>query len=102
MNINTNEKINGISFYYMKFKDPKINLSYLKSLLKNSIEIDKKITRDVILNEKVYTLIEIKFTLQNIIETAEINSFELSISDEENEFIWIGNKTTTFNKDSVF
>ena len=88
----------------MNFKDPKINLSYLKSLVKNSIEIEKKITQDVNLEGKIYSLIEIKFTVQNILETAEIKSFELAISDEENEFVWMGNKKTIFSekeKDSV-
>ena len=102
MNNNTNEKVIGISFYKMKFKNPKINLSYLKSLLKNSIEIETKAKAKFDKGEKKFVLIEIKFIIQNILETAEISQLELAIADEDNEFTWIGNKKNIFyEKDNV-
>ena len=68
----------------------------MKSLLKNSIEIQTKVNKNIKINEKTYSLVEIKFLIQNILETAEIKSLEIAILDEENEFTWVGNRKNNF------
>ncbi len=97
INVNSNEKVNGISFHTLDFKNPKINQTYLKSLLKNSISIQTKVSKILNLTDCNSNLVEIKLNIQNILELADLGSLEIAIADEENEFIWVGNRRNTFS-----
>jgi hypothetical protein len=95
--VNSNEKVNGISFHTLDFKNPKINQTYLKSLLKNSISVQTKVSKNLNITDSNMSLVEIKLNIQNILDLADLASLEIAITDEENEFTWIGNRRNTFS-----
>jgi hypothetical protein len=83
--------ITGVTFHECKLKIPSINKIFLKTIFKNSSEI--KITQHKMSDsEETLVIVDINFNRKGYQEISDISWYEIYISDEENDFMWMGLK----------
>jgi hypothetical protein len=82
-------RIWGVTLYEVKTKISSINKTFLKTIFKNSTEI--KIEQHNI-GEETLVIIELNYNKKGFNEVSDISWYEIFISDEENDFNWIGLK----------
>lgn len=80
--------INGVNIYESKLKTPSINKTFLKSVFKNSFEIKSSVQK--IGSDNTLITLFLKLNIKNIEEISEVGSYEIFISDDENEYTWMG------------
>jgi hypothetical protein len=92
--------INGVHIYECKLKSPSINKTFLKSVFKNSFDIKSSVKK--IGSENSLITLNINLNKKNIEEISEVASYEIFISDEENEYTWMGlNRFKVLNTSSI-
>lgn len=80
--------INGVNIYESKLKSPSINKTFLKSVFKNSFEIKSSVQK--LGSDSTLITLFLKLNVKNIEEISEVGSYEIFVSDDDNEYTWMG------------
>lgn len=105
---NNNYEFQGLNILSLTINPQSLNYKNIKDIIREISEVkiySEKLmaNQNIIDEEETYNikLVNVKIKMKNLFNFLELNSFEIYVNDEENEFDWLGIKKYKIKEDQI-